>query len=356
MAEMEMIPAQPGVAPRSGEAEGSPMGNHRISIIVCTYNRADFLGRCLDSLLNQGSSLRDIEIIVVDNNSTDGSREEVERRRGRFSGLRYAFEREQGLSNARNRGCREAEGEYLAYLDDDALVPPGYLVNVRKVIEEHRPDILGGPIYPFYLTPKPRWFRDEYEVRKFAEASGFIDSCRASGGNFIIRKEVLVHLGMFDPHLGMVAGKVRLGEERAVIEKYRSLTPPAARRGYYSLDCSVLHYVPPHKMTLRGFYGRYFQSGRTAARLKITRRRGRAAAAKVACFIPNLYHKVVGDVHDRGLRGIDPVMIGARGFILLGSLYELLGTSARDLARKLARREGPRLPDEDGEGGGGDGP
>ena len=95
-----------------------------ISIIICTYNRSESLKRTLQSLKEMSVS-DDIEweLLIVDNNSTDNTREAVNDFT-KTSGLncRYVFESKQGLSNARNRGVKEACGEIIAFTDDDVIV------------------------------------------------------------------------------------------------------------------------------------------------------------------------------------------------------------------------------------------
>lgn len=276
-----------------------------LSVIVCTYNRADFLAKCLDSLAAQAASHPDVEILVVDNNSSDATSRVVEEFKARIAGLRCVFEPAQGLSHARNRGCREARAPFLLYLDDDAMAPAGYLDNVRRVMREHDPDILGGPITPYYLTPKPWWFRDEYEVRRHAETSGFLPSCRASGGNFGIRKSVLEKVGLFDVGLGMIGDKVRLGEERAVTEAYARGLPERERRAYYSQECRVLHYVPPVKMTFSYLFGRYYQAG--LAEAKMQGRRSSTAAVLALGLAPLWVAGLARQVAIRGWRA-DPLI------------------------------------------------
>jgi glucosyl-dolichyl phosphate glucuronosyltransferase len=231
------------------------------SVIICTYNRAERLADCFESIVKQLAPAETFEIIIVDNNSRDNTRELVSRFKDKAQKLKYFLEENQGLSYARNRGCSEAAAPYLCYLDDDAITPPGYLANVTRVIKEHSPDILGGPVYPYYTTKKPRWFKDEYEIRKYAETSGFSTTAAVSGGNFIIRKKLLEKLGGFDVKLGMKGGKVGLGEERKVLEHYRASTPPAEQKVYYSLEGYITHYVPPEKMTFRYIVKRAYIAG-----------------------------------------------------------------------------------------------
>ncbi|MBX2864275.1 MAG: glycosyltransferase family 2 protein, partial [Leptolyngbyaceae cyanobacterium MAG.088] len=94
------------------------MAELSISAIICTHNRDQYLGAAIDSLLAQ--TLHDIEIIVVDNGSTDSTAEVVQPRLS-DSRLRYVYEPTLGLSMARNKGANTANGDILAYLDDDAV-------------------------------------------------------------------------------------------------------------------------------------------------------------------------------------------------------------------------------------------
>ncbi|MGE5340727.1 MAG: glycosyltransferase family 2 protein [Candidatus Omnitrophota bacterium] len=297
------------------------MSHSLVSLIICTYNRERFLEKCIDSLVVQTSDIKAIEVIVVDNNSTDGTHDVVTRYRNRIPAIKYVFEKEQGLSHARNRGCREASGEYLAYLDDDATAPPQYLENIVDVITHHHPDILGGPIYPYYLDPKPRWFKDEYEIRKHAEKTGFIDSCRASGGNFIIRRDLLIQLGMFDVNLGMIGETVRLGEERAVIERYRELTPPGKRKGYYSLECYVNHYVPPSKMKIRNFLKRFYAAGKSSVLVK--NKKPKLAIRKMVELFPHMIGDIRHQIKKSGWKHIDFLYVASRSLIRLGNIVQL---------------------------------
>src|SRR5215210_4422246 len=99
------------------------------SVIVCTYNRQKFIGACLHCLAGQTLPIGNWEVIVVDNNSTDRSASIIQTFISSHPQLpfRYVFEKEQGLSFARNRGIAESRGVVLVYIDDDVEVAPAYL-------------------------------------------------------------------------------------------------------------------------------------------------------------------------------------------------------------------------------------
>ncbi len=264
---------RPAAAAASGLRTARPAGRPLVSLVVCTYNRDRLLAECLDSLLEQANGLDGaVEIIVVDNGGFPAAERIVCERRARCPYLSMVREAKVGLSHARNRGAEAARGDYVGYLDDDARVPTHYVAAAVEVAENHRPDILGGPVYPQYEGAKPWWFHDDLEIRKFAAASGFQD-VRVSGGNFFIRRDLLRELGMFRPDLGMQGDAVRLGEERELLIRYQRSRPPEARRIYYSLDVSIYHWTPREKMRLSYVLRRGIAAGRSLIRTKGPKRR-----------------------------------------------------------------------------------
>lgn len=244
-----------------------------VSVIICTYNRAVLLERCLDSLKEQSADSDEFEIIVVDNNSTDATgslvRRHVERGPQR---VRYVLEEMQGLAFSRNCGYRMARGQYLAYLDDDTVVDEPYIANLLRVVREHSPDVLGGPIYPVYVAPKPRWFKDHYEIKKYTEESGFSSTCRVTGANFIIRRSVLESVGLFDVHYNqMTRNKIGLGDEAKVLDTYRLNTEDDDQKVYYALECYLRHQIPAFKMRRTYVLRRAFHGGRMTMQLAALR-------------------------------------------------------------------------------------
>jgi len=95
------------------------MSKIRLSVIIVTYNRCKDLEECLDSLLKFKETPN--EIIVVDSNSTDGTRDLV----GKYP-LEYINIDERSMVKARNIGSQHAKGEVVAYIDDDVIVPDNY--------------------------------------------------------------------------------------------------------------------------------------------------------------------------------------------------------------------------------------
>jgi glycosyltransferase involved in cell wall biosynthesis len=200
------------------------------------------------------------DMVVVDNNSDDRTREFVVSLARINPWISYVQESKQGLSHARNRGSKESTALYLCFLDDDSVIGDDYISNVLKVLIYESPDIMGGPIFPFYASEKSWWFNDRYETRCHTNKSGYAD-CPISGGNYVIKRDLLIALGGFSSDFGMVANTLALGEDRELLERYRVATPADKRKIFYSLECSVKHLVPAHKMTMSYFIKRAFSSG-----------------------------------------------------------------------------------------------
>ena len=115
-----------------------------ISIIIPVYNASPFIGKCVKSVLDQ--SLKNIEVICVDDHSTDNSVEVIEAiTDSRLKIIRFPDNR--GVSAARNAGLDAAEGEYVYFLDSDDWLDPDYLEVMHRMAEEHGDDIVVNSNY-----------------------------------------------------------------------------------------------------------------------------------------------------------------------------------------------------------------
>ena len=232
----------------------------RISVIVCTYNRADLLGGALETLSRQTPHASEYEVIVVDNNSTDNTHDIVAGF-DHLGNVRYCSEIRQGLSHARNRGWQMAQGEYVAYVDDDCRVPDHWLGAAAEIIEHMSPAVFGGPYFPFYMTPKPAWFKDSYASNhKGDDARPLAQNEYLSGGNIFFRRSLLQELNGFDARLGMRGDSLGYGEETAMQRRIRVSRPHELI--YYDPRLCVDHLVSPRKMNLRWVARQRFVDGR----------------------------------------------------------------------------------------------
>lgn len=234
-----------------------------ISIVVCTFNRVDLLKGAVQSLIDQTLENSQYEIIVVDNNSTDETRQAILSFADQHPNIHYVKEHKQGLSNARNCGWKKAKAEYVGYIDDDAKADADWLKYAFTVIENIKPVIFGGPYYPFYLTEKPEWLKDEYNSAFFDKSRFLADNEYLSGSNIFIRKSFLDDAGGFDPHIGMSGSEISYGEETALIVKARK----TQEKIYYCHEMKVFHLVPDYKMNVFWYLLRSFEHGRKADKM-----------------------------------------------------------------------------------------
>jgi len=136
-----------------------PLGVSSITVVVCTYNRCQTLARALASIAaSRMPSSVEWDVLVVDNNSSDGTREVVEHYRRQYPGrFGYLMERQQGLSRARNAGVRGSAGDIIVFTDDDVTVDPEWLRNLTKDLGMGEWAGSAGRIVPVLESPLPKW-------------------------------------------------------------------------------------------------------------------------------------------------------------------------------------------------------
>jgi glucosyl-dolichyl phosphate glucuronosyltransferase len=244
----------------------------KVSVIIATWNRAHLLQGTLDALAAQqvDGSLA-WEIVVVDNDSRD----ETERIVASFSKrtptpVRYVVERRPGASNARNRGLLEARGAVLAFTDDDVLPAPDWIAAMVAAVERWNADGVGGRILPRWEVSPPPWLaRSEVLLSRLAiladESSGFVALGRKRpqvwGPNMAFRRDVFEKVGGFDPHRGVVRGKLFRDEETDLIERALEHDLKIA----YDPTITVFHRIGPDRMRKAYFRKLFFDAGQCRA-------------------------------------------------------------------------------------------
>jgi glycosyltransferase involved in cell wall biosynthesis len=114
------------------------MNQDLVSVIIPTYNRAYCIERAIDSAISQINA--NVEVVVVDDGSTDNTRDLIMRRFGDDARVRYIFQENRGVSSARNHGIREARGNFAAFLDSDDIWKPWKLA-LQLCVLSFRPDV-----------------------------------------------------------------------------------------------------------------------------------------------------------------------------------------------------------------------
>jgi glucosyl-dolichyl phosphate glucuronosyltransferase len=198
----------------------------QISAVICTYNRCDMLGPALDSLLQQSLAESRYEIIVVDNNSTDGTRELIEcyMRQSRVP-LRHLFEPRQGISHARNAAIGAARAPVIAFTDDDVRADREWLAAILRAFDEN-PEVVfvGGKVLPAWTADPPPWLTPVHWA-PLALADYGSRSCRVDsnnpiclvGANLAFRIGTFELAGKFSPELQRVRDGVGSMEDHEML-------------------------------------------------------------------------------------------------------------------------------------------
>ena len=225
-----------------------------ISVIIGTYNRCDLLGAAIERILAQQTGGLRFELIVVDNNSTDATRQAVESfiARGHRQ-VRYLFEGRQGVAHARNAGIAAARAPIVAFTDDDILVAPDWLAAIHRAFEQHpEADLVGGKVLPQWSTTPPGWLTIEHwsplALLDYGDEPILLDSRRPSclvTANLAVRRHVFGHVGLFNPELQRVKDGIGSTEDHELMLRfYRQ-----GRKGVYAPDVVVTAAVQPERLT-----------------------------------------------------------------------------------------------------------
>jgi GT2 family glycosyltransferase len=179
-----------------------------ISVVISSFNRAASLSAALERLASQRTAVP-FDVIVVDNNSTDDTRDAVRAARDRFAHvpIRYTFEPRQGVSYGRNHGIRCSEAPIVAFTDDDVVVGDDWVQTIADTLAAHpEVDCVGGPVRPRWGAPPPSWLTELHwgpiAVVDYGAERIYIDAERPLcllTANVAYRRTALDRVGHFSP-------------------------------------------------------------------------------------------------------------------------------------------------------------
>jgi glucosyl-dolichyl phosphate glucuronosyltransferase len=238
-----------------------------LTILVCTHNRADLLRGALESLERQSLARSRFEVLVVDNASTDGTPAVVAECAARDGiDIRCVREEELGLDAARNRGIREAAGDIVAFLDDDARARSDWAEEILRGFERHDAPILGGRVDLAWEAPRPAWFSDallRYLIH--CDYGSEVISVSAPpwlyGTNVAFRKDLFQEIGLFRLDLDRKGDSLMGGGDTELFKRAHAL----GHRLLYLPSLVVEHLVPASRLTRAFFRERLLYSGYTRA-------------------------------------------------------------------------------------------
>ena len=228
------------------------------SVIIATANRAADLRDTLENLarIHRPGT---VELIVVDNCSTDDTKQVVDHAAAWYPfPVHYLFEQEQGKYAALNSGIKAARGAVIAATDDDARFEPDWLERAVAGLRDHECEFVGGRVLPIWRGPKPLWLNERSSLH--AKVIAILDHGSAVrefgrgiswplGVNVAYRRETFDRLGLFDNRLGRKTGTLRNQAQREWHLRARAF----GARGFYLPDMVVHHLVAAARLEKQYF-------------------------------------------------------------------------------------------------------
>jgi succinoglycan biosynthesis protein ExoM len=237
----------------------------RVTVCVCTYRRPALLERLLTALTEQVTGGAFTVSIVVADNDASRSAEAVVATFGRRSPIAvvYCVEPEQSIALARNTALRHAHGDYVAFIDDDEVPGPTWLLTLLRACARHNADGVLGPVEPRYDVPPPDWIvRGRFHERPRHRSGAVMDWQHARTGNALLARRV------FDCPEAVFRREFVTGEDR---DFFRRLIA-AGHVFVWCAEAVVHEHVPATRCTRR------FMLRRALLRGKISLRHGSPAS------------------------------------------------------------------------------
>ena len=249
-----------------------------LSVIICTYNRCESLKTVLEDLKKQRFPEKRFpwEVLVVDNNSRDGTRGLAEgcAASGELP-LRYIFEPVQGKSFAINTAILAARGDLLAFTDDDVVLDEHWLSSVYRAFSDYPYDCFGGKVLPILEAPLPPWLSaDDKKYQMMAgpivshdrgdEIKAYDDTMWVPiGANTFVRKRVFEKVGYYNTQLGLLSREALIcGEDSEMMFRIKN----AGETILYYPKALVYHPAPADRMKKSYFKKWFWGSGRGETR------------------------------------------------------------------------------------------
>lgn len=232
------------------------------------------LRRALESLADCTVPVDAWSVLVIDNNSNDGTTAVVREFESRLP-MRYIFERTQGLSAARNRAIRECRSDVLLFTDDDLLFDSDWLIRYAQFFDsEAESGWFGGRVLPFWQNGRPSWLMDDrlalidgllvhYDLGSVGRAY-MPDDPSPFGASFALRRSVFDRFDGFRLDLGVKGDVPGRGEEAEYFDRLRAAGVP----GWYVGESSAWHWQDPQRFRFPHLYRYGYEKGVAEVRLR----------------------------------------------------------------------------------------
>lgn len=230
-----------------------------VSIIVPCYNVEAYIGRCLDSLVDQKGAF--FEIVCVDDGSTDGTRAILETYASRYLNIRIVTKVNSGLADARNMGVNAASGQYVTFVDSDDFVSRDYLETLWRGHLAYSADLIVSDLVPvsdkYVAKLQQQWASSTatYQLVPYVEVGTLLLSevlpCAACGKLILktICSDHPFHSGRFHEDVEIIASYYLSAHSCVKVSK--------PLYGYYMRRGSITHSLAPDEKQVRDFIHAY---------------------------------------------------------------------------------------------------
>lgn len=240
-----------------------------LSVIIPTRNRHQYLEKLVGSICQQTYPSDAFEIILVDNDSTDNTKNEIKRLQNVHPtrSIIYVYEPIIGVANARNTGAKIAKGDILVFIDDDAYAAPDWLEKLAAEFDRDQDVVcVGGRINLHWESPRPLWFPEEFltylgcnnylgiKRREFPPGEAIFE------GNFSTYRNIMLDVGGFDTRFGMVGNRIFTHAGTTLVDRLKDFG-----KAIYSPDAVVYHIVPETRTKQMYILRRGFRQGMSDA-------------------------------------------------------------------------------------------
>jgi glycosyltransferase involved in cell wall biosynthesis len=224
-----------------------------VSVVIPTYNRSALLRSTVESVFDQNTQTT-FEVIVIDNNSGDDTKDVVDSLIEQHPGkVRYVVERKQGNAHARNRGIEEATAAIIAFVDDDVTVDKNWLTSLKTILDSRNDlSFVGGKVLPQWNGPPPTWLTPDHWA-PLALLDYGANELPISGksprglltANIAFRRSVFKEIGMFLPDLQRVKNMIGSMEDHEFLLRVCR----SGRQGIYTPNMIAITHIDTERLT-----------------------------------------------------------------------------------------------------------